>query len=253
MKLTLIRNATLRLSYAGRALLIDPYLAEKHSLPAYANLSRNPLVDLPLPAEGVIAGTELTLISHVHTDHFDAAAQERLPKDAPLLCQPVNEAYIRSKGFLNVTPVAAAYAWGDIHIQRVPGRHGTSPDILQMMGAVSGFILQAAGEPTVYWVGDSVWYEEVAAAIDQWQPEVIVTHSGGAVWGSQRELIIMDAAQTTAVCQYAPRSTVIATHLEALDHCLTSRAELRLAAENAGIPPTQLLIPADGETVEVRR
>ncbi|GAB4153421.1 MAG: MBL fold metallo-hydrolase [Candidatus Promineifilaceae bacterium] len=253
MKLTLIRNATLRLSYAGRALLLDPYLAEKHSLPAYANLSRNPLVDLPMSAAEVVAGIELTLISHVHTDHFDAAAQERLPKDSLLLCQPANEAAIRSKGFLNVTPVTAAYAWSDIHIQRVPGRHGTSADILQMMGPVSGFVLQAAGEPTVYWVGDSVWYEEVAAAIDQWQPDVIVTHSGGAVWGSQRELIIMDAAQTAAVCQYAPRSTIIATHLEALDHCLTSRAELRRAADNAGISPTQLRIPADGEMVEVKR
>lgn len=253
MQLTLIRNATLRLRYAGHILLIDPYLADRHSLPAYANLSRNPLVDLPLPAAEVIAGSELTLVSHLHTDHFDAVAQERLPKDAPLLCQPVNEAAIRGKGFQNITPVVAAYAWGDIHIQRAPGRHGTSADILQMMGTVSGFILQAAGEPTVYWVGDSVWYDDIAAAIDQWQPDVIVTHSGGAVWGSQRELIIMDAAQTAAVCQYAPRSTVIATHLEALDHCLTSRAELRQAADSAGISPAQLLIPANGEMVEVRR
>lgn len=253
MKLTLIRNATLRLTYAGHTFLIDPYLADKHSLPAYANISRNPLVDLPLPAAEIIAGSEMTVLSHVHTDHFDAAAQARLPKDRLLLCQPVNEATIRDKGFQNVTPIVATYAWHNLRIQRVPGHHGTSPGILQTMGPVSGFVLQAASEPTVYWVGDSVWYEEIAAAIDQWQPDVIVTHSGGAVWGSERELIIMDAAQTVTVCQYAPRSTVIATHLEALDHCLTTRAELRQAAENAGISPTQLLIPADGETVEVRR
>ena len=252
MNLTLIRNATLRLTYAGHTLLIDPYLADKHSLPAYANISRNPLVDLPLAAAQVVAGIDLTLISHLHTDHFDAAAQAQLPKDSLLLCSPAHEATIRSKGFPNVTPVAASYAWGDLHIHRLPGRHGTSADILQMMGEVSGFVFQAAGEPTLYWVGDSVWYDEVAAAIDQWQPGVIVTHSGGAVWGSQRELIIMDAAQTTAVCHYAPRRTVIATHLEALDHCLTSRAELRQAAENAGIPPTQLRIPADDQTIEVR-
>ncbi len=253
MNLTLIRNATLRLTYAGHTLLIDPYLADKHSLPAYANISRNPLVDLPVPAAEVIAGIELTLLSHVHTDHFDATAQALLPKDRLLLCPPTNEATIRDKGFQNITPVAAAYAWHNLHIHRVSGHHGTSPAILQMMGPVSGFILQAAGEPTVYWVGDSVWYKEIAAAIDRWQPDVIVTHSGGAVWGSQRELIIMDAAQTVTVCQYAPRSTVIATHLEALDHCLTSRAELRQAAQNAGISPAQLRIPADGETMEITR
>lgn len=259
MELTLIRNATLRLTYARRTLLIDPYLADKHSLPAYANISRNPLVDLPRNAAQVVAGIDLTLISHLHTDHFDPAAQQLLPKDTPLLCSPANEAAIRSKGFHHVTAVVSTHAWGDLRIHRLPGRHGTSADILQMMGEVSGFVFQAADEPTLYWVGDSVWYDEIAAAIDQWQPDVIVTHSGGAVWGSQRERaharerIIMDAAQTVAMCHYAPRSTIIATHLEALDHCLTSRAELRQAAENAGISPARLLIPADGETIEVRR
>lgn len=249
MKLTLIRNATLRLTYAGHTFVIDPYLATKGSLPAYANVSPNPLVELPMPAADVLHDSEMTLVSHLHTDHFDAAAQHRLPQDHPLLCQPADEARIRDKGFQNVTPIAGTHTWGNMRIHRVNGRHGTSPAILRLMGPVSGFVLQATDEPTLYWVGDSVWYEDVAAAIDQWQPNVIVTHSGGAVWGNEQEAIIMDAAQTVAVCQHAPHSTVIATHLEALDHCLTSRAALRQAATDAHISPARLRIPADGEAI----
>ena len=62
MKLQLVRSATLRLEYAQRRLVIDPYLAPKHSRPSFAGKSPNPLVDLPcLPAE-VIVGIEVVLV-----------------------------------------------------------------------------------------------------------------------------------------------------------------------------------------------
>ena len=59
----------------------------------------------------------------------------------------------------------------------------------------------------------------------------------------------MDAEQTITVCRAAPEATVIAVHMEALDHGTVSRAELRAAAENAAIRPDQLLIPADGDRI----
>jgi hypothetical protein len=34
------------------------------------------------------------------------------------------------------------------------------------MGEVSGFVLQAENEPTLYIVGDSIWVEEVENAIN---------------------------------------------------------------------------------------
>ena len=61
--------------------------------------------------------------------------------------------------------------------------------------------------------------------------------------------IIMDAEQTVSVCQAAPHAKVVAVHLEALDHCTTSRADLRNLAENHGISLDQLRIPADGKTI----
>jgi hypothetical protein len=64
-------------------------------------------------------------------------------------------------------------------------------------------------------------------------------------------LIVMDAAQTVAVCHAAPNSTVIATHMEALDHATVTRAALRKYAEAQGVGPKKLLIPFDGERIVV--
>ena len=68
------------------------------------------------------------------------------------------------------------------------------------------------------------------------------------MWGDH-VLIVMDAAQTVAVCRAAPNSTVIATHMEALDHATVTRAALRKYAEAQGIGPEKLLIPLDGEKI----
>ena len=59
MRLQLIRNATLKLHYGGRTLLVDPFLARRNALPSYAGHSRNPLVDLPLVIEEIRTGVEV--------------------------------------------------------------------------------------------------------------------------------------------------------------------------------------------------
>jgi hypothetical protein len=80
------------------------------------------------------------------------------------------------------------------------------------------------------------------------QPDIIITHSGGAYFGDN-SIIVMDIEQTIAVCQAAPQAVVVAIHLEALDHCPIIRADLRIQAAASGIDANQLRIPADGETV----
>lgn len=192
-----------------------------------------------------MAGAELLIVSHLHSDHFDPEAQRLLPKDLPVLCQPGDEEAIREHGFEGVTPVLDSIEWQGITITRTPGQHGTFPSELAEMGQVSGFVLQAPGEPTVYWTGDTILYEPVSQVIERFRPDVIVTHSSGAMWKGSGP-IVMDADQTIAVCQAAPESRVVAIHLDSLDHGTVSRQDLRARA--AGI--SQLLIPEDGETLQ---
>ena len=131
-------------------------------------------------------------------------------------------------------------------MQPIAGQHGTGP-ILERMGEVTGFLLSVPDEPTLYWAGDTILYPPVLDVLRHARPDVVVTHSGGAALMDTP--IIMDAAQTLDVLRAAPAARVVATHLEALDHCFTTRRDLRAAADAAGIAPERLLIPADNETL----
>lgn len=253
MELRLIRNATLRLAYAGQMWLTDPFLAAKHSLPSYRESSGlpggslSPLVDLPIAPEEVVAGVDVTVLSHLHSDHFDGVAQRTLPSETPILCQPGDEGRITAKGFIDVTPVAHSIRRGAITLTRVDGQHGQG-SVLKDMGVVSGFVFQAEGEPTIYWAGDTILYDAVRETIAYYSPDVIITHSCGAIWGDGG-LIVMDAAQTATVCEIAPRATVVAIHMDVLDHATVTRTDLRAYADAAGIATGRLLIPEDGATL----
>jgi L-ascorbate metabolism protein UlaG (beta-lactamase superfamily) len=251
MQVQLIRNATMRFTYAGHTFLADPDLAPKHSRRSFTGTSPNPLVDLPVSAQEVIDNIEMVIVSHLHQDHFDSVAQTLLPKNLPVFCQPGNEAALASQGFEHVTPIENQVAWNGIAISRIDGEHGSGP-VLSDMGKVSGFVFQHEGEPTVYWAGDTILCDVVEQAIIRYQPDIIITHSSGAVWGDN-VLIVMDAAQTLNVCQFAPESRVMAIHLDSLDHGTVSRASLKATATAAGISPSQLLIPQDGETLTLEK
>lgn len=247
MQLQLIRNATLRLRYHGHMLLIDPFFAPKHSLPAFADKSLNPMVDLPLPLEFILEGVQAVIVSHLHTDHFDSVAKDMLPKKLPLFCHPGNDQPIRDAGFEDVHVIVEQVVWNGITITRTTGQHGDA-QTAQLMGTVSGFLFQADDEPSLYWAGDTIWYAPVEQVLAGKQPEIIVTHSCGATWKGSTP-IVMDAEQTVSVCRAAPSSKVVAVHMEALDHATVSRTELRAYASAQGISVEQLLIPADRETL----
>ena len=247
MKLQLLRNATLKLTVAGRRILVDPFFAPKHSRPSFAGRSPNPLVELPQAPEAILGDVELVLVSHLHADHFDPVAQSLVPKRMPLVCQPGDEARIRSFGFDTVIPLVDRLDWNGIGLTRREGQHGFGP-IVAKMGSVMGFSLEAPGTPTLYWAGDTVLYPPVETTIRRTDPDIIVIHPCGALW--EGEPIAMDAAQAVAVCKAAPRARVVATHLDALDHATVGRTDLRQYALSQGVAAEALLIPDDGQILE---
>ena len=236
----------MRIKYAGHLIVTDPYLAAKHTLPPIVGKSMNPTTDLPCTPEEAVEGADAAIISHMHSDHFDSEGQRFLPKSLPIFCQPRDEAALKEKGFTNLFPITDTVIWGGLSVTRVPGMHGTG-SVLQVLGEVSGFVLKAFGEPTIYWAGDTVFCDYVREAIARFKPDVVVTHSGGAVY--KGTLIVMDAEQTVEVCRLVPRGKVVAVHLESLDHLTVTRSELRVYADAHGVSSGKLLIPEDGEKV----
>ncbi|MBF0406243.1 MAG: MBL fold metallo-hydrolase [Candidatus Riflebacteria bacterium] len=243
----LIRNATMKIVYAGRTFLTDPMFSAKSSFQPFAGIASNPTEDLPFVVEEILTDVECVIVSHLHPDHFDKPAIQAISKNIPVFCQSGDESQIEKEGFQKVFPIKNSQTWSGITITRIGGKHGKGK-ILEYMGKVSGFIFQAKGEPTVYWVGDSIWCEEVEEAVKKFSPDIIITHSGGATIPGH-EAIIMDGEQTLKTVRSSSKAGVIAIHMESLDHCTVSRSTLRQMSDNAGISPSGLRIPGNGSII----
>lgn len=251
MDVQLIRNATVKIKYAGKTILVDPMFSPKDTIDSFAGIARNPTVDLTISIDNILDNVDFVIVTHTHPDHFDTLAREKLPKDIKLFCQPADKDLMEKASFVNTEVVEAKTTFQNISLTRTGGKHG-SGEILVQMGDVSGFVLQAENEPTLYIVGDSIWTEEIERTIATFKPDVIITNSGGAIMpGFENNPIIMNEEQTILLTQFSNRAKVIAVHLESLDHCRVTRHSLRAKATKHGIDSTRLIIPIDGQSVTV--
>jgi L-ascorbate metabolism protein UlaG (beta-lactamase superfamily) len=249
MRIRLLRHATLIVELAGRRLLIDPMLGAPESVPPVENTAndrRNPLVALPDPATRAVEGVDAALITHLHSDHLDPTGIELLPNGLPLVGQPEDADTLRGHGFTAFTPVAhgATHDLGDgLAVTATPGRHGRG-EIGAAMAPVSGFVLRAPGEPVLYVAGDTIWCEEVARALDEHRPDVVVVNAGAAQF-TTGDPITMTGGDALATARHRPTATVVAVHMEAINHCLEDRAATAAATQG------RVRIPADGEWLEL--
>lgn len=251
--LTLLRGATVLLDLGERAvILVDPMLADAGSAPPVQDTAparRNPLVSLPLPAADVVAAADAVLVTHLHNDHFDAGARALLPADIPLFCQPADAERLTADGFTAVAAVDDRRELArDLELHRVPARHAIGGHEAAL-APVSGYVLRAPDAPVVYVAGDCVWCPELAATLDRFAPDIVVVNAGAARFLTQGA-ISMTSEDVIAVARHAPEATVVAVHLEALNHCPMTRDELRRHLVAAGLAE-RVRVPADGETLEL--
>lgn len=250
MRLRLLRHATLVVEMAGVRILVDPMLGPADTQPPVGNTANprpNPLVDLPVPLDEAVAGVDAVLVSHLHGDHVDRAGLAAVA-GTPLYVQPGDAAALGPAGAGDVTEITGEAVIAGVTVHRTYGRHGTGP-IGEAMGRVSGFVLAADGEPTVYVAGDTVWCEEVREAIAAHAPDAIVVNAGAAR-SLEGDPITMDVPDVLAVCEAAPEAVVVAVHMEAVNHCGLLRDDLRRAVDAAGAGD-RVRIPADGETLRM--
>jgi L-ascorbate metabolism protein UlaG (beta-lactamase superfamily) len=251
VRLTLVRHATMIVEAAGRRLMVDPMLdaaGARGPVRGTPDERPNPLVDLPMPAAEAAAGVEGVLLTHTHVDHLDAAGVTSVPAGVPWFCQPEDIADLQPIGLqARPVPTGEALIWEGIGITRTGGRHGRTEQMVSGLAPVSGYVVRADGEPTLYIAGDTVWCDEVADAIAAHDPDVIVVNAGAATFlhgGS----VTMEAGDVAAVAEAAPRARIVAVHMEAINHCVETRAALAAAVAEAGIAD-RVLIPDDGDAV----
>ncbi|EQB2598853.1 MBL fold metallo-hydrolase [Aeromonas salmonicida] len=256
MQITQVRNATLLIDYAGTRFLIDPMLAAKGTLPAFAGTANshlhNPLVELPLPLAEIL-DVDAVIVTHDHLDHWDPVAQQQIPKHLPLFVQHQKDAdTIRACGFKDVRLLSEQVAFAGIRLQQTEGQHGNDQVmavLAERLGEVCGVVFSHPQEKTLYLAGDTVWNEMVARSLRQHEPEVIILNCGDAQVPGLGS-IIMGKEDVRAVYQAAPRSTLIASHMEAVNHAVLSRKELRDYLAEHGMAD-RVRVPEDGDTLSL--
>ena len=237
MRLTLVRSATVIVEIAGKRILVDPMLDDAGARPPIErtrNPVPNPTVPLPFPAEQVVQGLDAVVVTHRHRDHLDSRGEELIPRDVPVFCQPEDGDALRELG-LDARAIDDELEWDGLRLTRTPAQHGSGA-IAELLAPVSGFVLD-----DLYLAGDTVWYEEVEQTIERHRPRVAVVNAGGAEF-EEGGLIVMGIEDVREVVTRVP--TVVAVHMEALNHCFLTRTELAAAVPG-------VVIPRDGETVEL--
>jgi hypothetical protein len=106
----------------------------------------------------------------------------------------------------------------------------------ELLGPVSGFVLD-----DLYVAGDTIWGPAVEEALERHRPRVAVVNGSGARF-LEGDPIVMTTEDVRQVAARVP--TVVVAHLEAINHCLETRADVRAAVPEA-------LVPEDGETLEL--
>ncbi|KPA83465.1 hypothetical protein ABB37_03088 [Leptomonas pyrrhocoris] len=257
----LIRNATTVFEYGGKKFLIDPMLAQKGAYPGFEHSAnselRNPLVDLPMRVEDILKGIDAVILTHTHPDHWDEAAVQLIPKSLLFFTQNATDAeLLRSQRFTNVHIMeeSGTDLGNNITLHKAPCQHGSDklysvPQLAEMLGQVAGLVFQRPGGKSVYFAGDSVWISGVEETLQKYKPDFVVLNAGNATLDDFGPIIMgeNDVMRTLAI---APDAVVIAQHMEAVNHCVLTRQQLREFVEKKGIA-SHVFIPADGEFVPV--
>ncbi|MBF0376603.1 MAG: MBL fold metallo-hydrolase [Desulfamplus sp.] len=263
MKIHHLRNATFIIESGKNYIIVDPMLSEKGKLPPFALFRHkprfNPTVSLPDNALHILPKVTHCLITHSHTfglkalqhtDHLDADGELFLKQNnIPVICREDDANYLKKYG-INV--ITSLYYWESkelseelkgIKITAIPAKHGHGW-IHKFMANGAGFYIEIQNEPSIYISGDTVYTQDVERVLTEFKPNIAVVAAGSAsldVGGS----ILMPLEEIIKFIQKAP-NRVILNHLEALNHCPTTRNQLKLILQDK-VLLSKVYIPDDGE------
>ena len=161
-----------------------------------------------------------------------------------MICQGPDAEKLKQQGFKNILVANDKIDFKGLVIHRVNGQHGTG-DVGSAMAPVSGFVIY--GKKKIYIAGDSIWCNDVDNTIKTHNPDVIVVNAGAAQF-NQGDPITMTSGDVKKTIAAAPTAKVLAVHMDTINHCRLSRADLKKELESAGLM-TNCVIPTDGEKI----
>ena len=244
---THIRHASSFIKLGKMTILIDPMLSEKHSLPSILftqNKLRNPLTGLPFSIDDIVTQVDFVLLTHLHFDHFDYTAIQKIPKSTPIICSDFNKKKLMNSGFSTIYSLSDGITIDDLSITRFPATHGTGL-FKVLLGKGSSYLLSFKGFK-IFITGDCLLTKMIKIVLVETKPDLIIANGGAAVfkYGKPITMTIKDIQQLSAIL---PDSRIFVVHLDALNHCSETRLDYFDQLKNN----LNIFIPADGEKIEI--
>lgn len=248
-----IRNATFVIEAGENVVLVDPMLGNVGSIPPFSLIrfkaKKNPVVSLPSNCLEILKRVTHCLITHQHPDHLDIKGSNFLMKNnIPITCSKRDEKQFRKKG-LNIKQ---SLVYGkkepflDGSIIGIHAKHGYG-FIAKPMGNVMGFYIELPNSPSIYISADTIYTKDVETALNELKPDLSVVACGSAQLDIGKPLLM----NIDDIIKFVKKSPfkVYANHLEALNHCPTTRKALKKHLDAEGIL-NKVFIPNDGDVIE---
>jgi L-ascorbate metabolism protein UlaG (beta-lactamase superfamily) len=221
-----IGTATVLLQYAGFNVLTDPNFLHQGEQARLGYGLRSRRLTAPALSIEQLPPLDLVVLSHLHEDHFDRVAAERLDKSVKIATNRQSALRLRGIGFREVrafrTWESAEIVKGDyrLRITSMPGKH--APLLLQpMLPTVMGSLLEfgpAAG-PAVYRIyvsGDTLIHDDLREIPRRYpQIDLGLFHLGGTrIFGV---MLTMDGRQGVEAVRIVAPETAIPIHYNDYD------------------------------------
>lgn len=234
-QLTLIGGPTVLIHYAGLRFITDPTF----DAPGDYQLAHVTLHKTHGPALDVekVGNVDVVLLSHdQHADNLDMSGRDFLARAGRVLTTQVGAGRLggKAEGLAPWQSVELKSSDGGIvRVTATPARHGPA-GIEPFAGDVIGFVLEAAGAPTVYITGDTVWYDGVAEVARRFKAGIVVLFAGSAQTRGPFNLTmnVNDAIETAHAF---PRAAIVPVHCDSWAHFTQDRDDLVRSFKALGI------------------
>ncbi len=244
--ITYIGGPTALIEYAGLRIVTDPTFDAPQDYPEPGETT---LVKTAGPAleRHSLGAVDLVLLSHHgHKDNLDWEGLELIAQ-GPVTLSTREAASDLWGGSVVGFDDWETYEAGGVTVTVVPALHGP-PGSERLVGPVVGFVLEAAGHPTVYVSGDNAslaLVEQIAGRFPD--VDIAVLFAGAARVAGIDAALTLTSTDAAAAAELLGASRVVGLHTEDWTHFSETRHDLEAAFAGTGL----LVETPRGERVEL--
>jgi L-ascorbate metabolism protein UlaG (beta-lactamase superfamily) len=202
---------------------------------------------------------DAVVLSHLHGDHFDRIARDRLPRGLPVLTTPAASRKLRKWGFGGAhgmdTWESVALGEGEwaLSVTCVPGEHGPGP-VKHVMPPVMGSVLELSGPGRdtpfrLYVTGDTLYRPWLREVTERTGPlDAMVIHLGGT--RALGVLVTMDGRQGADLVDLLAPALTVPVHFDDYTVFRSPLRDFLDECESRG-SPTRMVGVGRGETASL--